>query len=62
MSRRRPVVSSLPLLNHRLLAEMPPASSRSKNAIQSREEYRYKFEMSGPNLHQFGAPKNDHEI
>jgi len=26
MSRCRPVVSSLTLLNHRLLAEMPPAS------------------------------------
>ena len=26
MSRLRPVVSSLTLLNHRLLAEMPPAS------------------------------------
>jgi|GEM_PF-3859212 len=35
----RPVVLSLPLLNHRLLAEMPPASSRSKSAIHGREEY-----------------------
>ena len=39
MSRRRPVVSSLPLLNHRLLAEIPPASARSKSAIHGREEY-----------------------
>ena len=39
MSRRRPVVLSLPLLNHRLLAEMPPALSRSKSAIHGRKEY-----------------------
>ncbi len=35
----RPVVSSLTLLNHRLLAVMPPASSRSKSIINDREEY-----------------------
>ena len=28
------------LLNHRLLAAMPPASSRSKSVINGREEYR----------------------
>jgi len=33
------VVSSLTLLNHRLLAEMPPASFWSKSAIHDREEY-----------------------
>jgi len=40
MQRCRPVVSSLTLLNHRLLAAMPPASSRSKSVINGREEYR----------------------
>ncbi len=35
----RPVVSLLALLNHRLLAAMPPASSRSKSVINGREEY-----------------------
>jgi hypothetical protein len=39
MTRCRPVVSSLTLLNHRLLAAMPPASSRSKSVINGREEY-----------------------
>ena len=39
MPRCRPVVSSLTLLNHRLLAVMPPASSRSKSVINGREEY-----------------------
>ncbi|RLT12085.1 MAG: hypothetical protein DWI24_06475 [Planctomycetota bacterium] len=39
MPRSRPVVSSLTLLNHRLLAAMPPASSRSKSVINGREEY-----------------------
>jgi len=39
MPRCRPVVSSLTLLNHRLLAVMPPASSRSKSVINDREEY-----------------------
>jgi len=28
------------LLNHRLLAAMPPASSRSKSVINGREEYK----------------------
>jgi len=37
---RVPVVSSLTLLNHRLLAAMPPASSRSKSVINGREEYK----------------------
>ena len=40
MSRLRPVVSSLTLLNHRLLAAMTPASSRSKSVIHDREEYK----------------------
>jgi hypothetical protein len=39
LPRCRPVVSSLTLLNHRLLAAMPPASSRSKSVINGREEY-----------------------
>ncbi|MCY2934589.1 MAG: hypothetical protein NT172_10560 [Planctomycetota bacterium] len=39
-SCRRPVVSSLGLLKHRLLAEVPSASTRSKSAIHGREEYR----------------------
>ena len=41
MTRCRPVVSSLTLLNHRLLAAMPPASSRSKSVINGREEYNF---------------------
>jgi hypothetical protein len=41
MPRCRPVVSSLTLLNHRLLAAMPPASSRSKSVINGREEYKH---------------------
>ena len=40
MPRSRPVVSSLALLNHRLHAVMPPASSRSKSVINGREEYK----------------------
>ena len=36
----RPVVSSLTLFNHRLLAAMPPASSRSKSVINGREDYK----------------------
>ena len=40
MPRCRPVVSSLGLLNHRLRAAMPPASSRSKSVIHGREEFR----------------------
>ena len=36
---RVPVVSSLALLNHRLQAVMPRASSRSKSVIHGREEY-----------------------
>ena len=43
MSRLRPVVSSLTLFNHRLLAAMPQASSRSKSVINGREEYRVKI-------------------
>jgi hypothetical protein len=39
MPRCCPVVSSLTLLNHRLLAAMPPASSRSKSVINGQEEY-----------------------
>ena len=39
---RPPVVSSHALLNHRLLAEMPPASSRSKSVIDGREDYKIK--------------------
>ena len=39
MPRSRPVVSSLALLNHRLQAAMPPASTRSKSVIHGREEY-----------------------
>ncbi|RLS25576.1 MAG: hypothetical protein DWH73_01800 [Planctomycetota bacterium] len=38
MPRCRPVVSSLGLLNHRLLAAMPPASFSSERAIHDREE------------------------
>ena len=41
MPRCRPVVSSLTLLNHRLLAAMHPESSRSKSVINGREEYRH---------------------
>ena len=33
MTRCRPVVSSLTLLNHRLLAAMPPASSDHKVSL-----------------------------
>ncbi len=40
MPRCRPVVSSRMLLNHRLMAAMPPASSRSKSVINGREEYK----------------------
>ena len=39
MPRCRPVVSLLTLLNHRILAAMPPTSSRSKSVINGREEY-----------------------
>ena len=41
---RGPVVSSLSLLNHRLLAEMPPASSGSKSVIHGREEYKNRIQ------------------
>ena len=41
MLRCRPVVSSLTLLNHRLLAAMSPASSRSKSVINGREAYKH---------------------
>ena len=40
MSRLRPVVSSLALLNHRLQAVMPPESSRSKSANHDREAFK----------------------
>jgi hypothetical protein len=46
MPRCRPVVSSLTLLNHRLLAAMPPASSRSKSVINGRGEYKTELQPS----------------
>jgi len=39
MPRCPPVVSSLTLLNHRLLAAMPPESSRSKSVINGRDDH-----------------------
>jgi len=61
MPRCRPVVSSLTLLNHRLLAAMPPASSRSKSVINGQEEYTCALiEMAktrpvrGPGLQKYG--------
>jgi len=43
------------LLNHRLLAAMPPASSRSKSVINGREEYIIRAEPGeGTGLHKSG--------